>query len=164
MEVELADDDAGRRCAECHFDWTLGHDAAVALVAECGTLAARALSEPESATSPGWSRGEYLWHLVDVVRISAERIFGASIKPDLSVVAFDPDELASARRYAQQRLDVGLKSLGWSVRVWRETVAKVPVDTPYLHPELGAMTVADVVVLVAHEVHHHVRDMGGSHR
>jgi len=149
-------------CGACGFDWHLPPEHAMEAIRTLPSSAVLALLTTDVATShrtDQWSAGAYVWHLADVLRISAERFYGVGLDPSIPVVPFDQDELAAARRYELQRTDVAVRSLTWSVEEWLRVAATLDPDLPYLHPEFGELTVSDGFRLVAHEVHHHLRDI-----
>jgi hypothetical protein len=155
---------ASRTCGECGFSWATSTQDAISLVsaaphrfrAALGGCSERLTRTP---TVLPWAAVSYLWHLADVVRISAERLWALGHDPQAPVIAYDPDQLADARHYAQQSTIAGLWALERSTGDWLAAAATVHADDSYNHPEFGQLTVADVTRMIGHEVEHHAWDI-----
>jgi len=106
-----------------------------------------------------WSASLYLWHLVDLLRISNERLLTLINDPGRGITGFDENALAEARRYEQLSTAVGLISLRMAARDWAETVRHAPDEVTVSHPELGVLGALEIIRRTAHEVHHHVMDI-----
>lgn len=155
---------ASRSCPECGFSWAMSADAAISLVAAAPqrfhtALSARGEQLIRAPTVLPWAALSYLWHLADVVRISAERLWALSHDPQAPVIAYDPDQLADARHYAQQSTTAGLWALERSTSDWLAAVSTVHAHDQYHHPEFGQLTVTEVMRMIAHEVEHHAWDI-----
>jgi len=153
-----------RRCPECDFSWAISVGNAINLVAAAPTRLRMAFSASgeQLARTPTvlpWAAVSYLWHLADVLRICAERFWALSHDPEAAIVAYDSEQLAEARGYAQQSTAAGLWALERATGDWLAAAATVHVGDPYRHPEFGQLTVADVLRMIAHEVEHHARDI-----
>jgi hypothetical protein len=89
-------------CAECGFDWTMARQAAIGEVTQAPDVAAdslRRLQDPMRRTGERWSASMYVWHLVDLLRISSERLLTLIHDPGQGITGFDENILAEARRY-----------------------------------------------------------------
>jgi hypothetical protein len=155
---------APRTCPECGFGWATPAQNAISLVAAAPqrfrtALSGRAEQLIRTPTVLPWAAVSYLWHLADVVRISAERLWALGHDPQAPVIAYDPDQLADARHYARQSTAAGLWALERSAGDWLAAVATVRTRDSYHHPELGQLTVADITRLIGHEVDHHHWDI-----
>jgi DinB superfamily len=103
----------------------------------------------------------YVWHLVDVLRIGAERLLTLRLDPTRGIPCWDENLLAEARRYAQLSPGVGLAALEVAARQWLDTVAETP-DADIEHPQYGTLSTADLIRRNAHEVQHHLGDIRSS--
>jgi hypothetical protein len=106
-----------------------------------------------------WSACMYVWHLVDLLRISSERLLTLIHDPASGITGFDENMLAEARRYQQLSPAVGLIGLRMAAREWAEVVINAPTDASVTHAELGEMGALEIIRRTAHEVHHHVMDI-----
>lgn len=100
----------------------------------------------------------YVWHLVDVLRIGAERLLTIQLDPARGVPCWDENLLAQARRYRQLSPVVGLSSLNTAAQGWLRVAAQTPQATVE-HPQLGTLTTLDVIRRNAHEICHHLWDI-----
>jgi hypothetical protein len=94
-------DTYGHPCRECGYRWDLDPDDAAAVVADAVGSFREALGDGDgTARHPdlAWSAGEYVCHVVDNLRIWAERLAGATLGPARPVTVYDADLLATARR------------------------------------------------------------------
>lgn len=160
----MADTTPTSTCHECGFSWAAPAKDAIGLVAAAPQRFRTALSGRDerrirTPTALPWSACSYLWHLADVLRISAERFWALSHDPQAVIIAYDPDQLADARHYAQQSATAGLWALERSTGDWLAAAATVHSHDPYHHPEFGQLTVADVTRMIGHEVDHHAWDI-----
>jgi hypothetical protein len=109
---------------------------------------------------PGaWSPSEYLWHMVDVLRIGAERLWTLQLDPGNGVPCWDENELAAARRYAALSPAVGLRAYARAVEAWCESAESTPAEAETTHPELGTIGAQELIRRSAHECHHHLFDI-----
>lgn len=106
-----------------------------------------------------WSPAEYLWHMVDVIRIGTERLWIAMLDPDAGIPCWDADALADVRQYSALSPRVGLRALQEAVQSWRATAAQISPEVRVEHPEFGTLSAADIIRRNAHEVHHHLKDI-----
>src|SRR5579862_1222948 len=135
----------------------------------CGGPArvAGALSEvddPMRRAGARWSASMYLWHLVDVVRISAERLLTLEHDAEAGVPCWDENALALARRYDRLSAAVGAAMLELETQVWLDVANAAPLDVVVEHPLFGDLGALELVRRTAHEVHHHLRDVAESYR
>jgi hypothetical protein len=155
---------ARRKCQECGFSWAIPSQDATSLVAAApqrfhAALSGRSERLIRTPTVLPWAAVSYLWHLADVLRISAERFWALSHDPQAVIIAYDPDQLADARHYTQQSIAAGLWALERSTSDWLAAAAKVHEHDPYHHPEFGQLTAAQVMRMIGHEVEHHAWDI-----
>jgi hypothetical protein len=64
------------------------------------------------------STNEYLWHLVDVVRMGTERLWTVHLDPDVGLVCWDENELARVRQYSRLSEATGLRALREAANRW----------------------------------------------
>jgi DinB superfamily len=122
--------------------------------------AAFAAEGPGPVTIPdSWSPREYVWHLVDVVRLGTERLWTVRIDPSVGLVCWDENELARIRQYRQLSLTVGLKALREATETWTNEFPHVDVQAVIHHDPRRTMTAEDIVRRTAHELHHHSLDI-----
>jgi hypothetical protein len=154
-------------CAGCGFDWAgdlatcratvaSGPEAYAALVAL--HLDDGVLGNPGPPDAP-WSATEYLWHVVDVVRFGAERMWTLAFDPGFGVEPWDENRMAAARGYGRLSPAAGLRCLDGATRDWLDALAAVPDGRRTPHPEMGILTALDVARMNGHEVHHHRLDL-----
>jgi hypothetical protein len=153
----------GARCSECGFDWSIGVPDAIVLVAGSPERVRKLLEGAEDATkrpSPGvWSPNGYLWHLVDVLRIGAERLLTASLDPTAGIPCWDENALAEVRRYDSLSPKVGLSVYHSTVTDWVAIAEAAPPASSVAHARFGVVTAEDLVRRNAHEVEHHELDI-----
>jgi hypothetical protein len=151
------------RCAECDFTWTIAPQEAIAVVEGSATRLASLLEGAERATQrPAegvWSPSEYLWHLVDVLRIGRERLLTIATDPGAGIPCWDENALAEVRHYGALSPAVGLIAYVSAAAEWVATARTVSIEASVEHAQDGIMTAADIMRRNAHEVHHHELDM-----
>jgi hypothetical protein len=160
----MAPTTAPRTCPECGFSWATPPQDAISLVTAAPqryrtALAGHGEQPIRTPTVLPWAPISYLWHLADVLRISAERLWALSHDPQAPIIAYDPDQLADARHYARQSTAAGLWALERSTGDWLTEATTAHVGDPYHHPEFGQLTVADLTRMIAHEAEHHALDI-----
>ncbi|MGH3627529.1 MAG: DinB family protein [Sciscionella sp.] len=149
-------------CAECRFDWAVSATDAVASVAGCPETyeAALATAHPQAATEDGrWSAGMYLWHVVDVLRIGAERLWTISLDPAAGIPDWDENVLAAARDCSTLSIKVGLHALRQAVADWTATASATTPDLTIQHDLFGEIKALDILRRNVHEVKHHLLDI-----
>ena len=150
-------------CPECGFAWSVSPHEAVAVVAESPRRIAPLMDVPERVTkrpAPGvWSPSEYLWHLVDVLRIGRERLLTILLDPAAGIPCWDENDLAAARRYSLLSPTVGAVAYEDAVRDWLVVTKKVDAERSVQHPQYGTLTAGDIMRRNAHEVRHHEMDI-----
>ena len=115
---------------------------------------------PTASGRPGaWSPTEYLWHMVDVLRIGTERLWTLTIDPDAGVPSWDENDLAQVRRYGDLSLAVGLMAYGRAAEDWVTAAQDAFPDAQTTHSELGTITAVEVIRRNAHEAQHHLLDI-----
>lgn len=153
---------AAAACEECGFDWQCSRADAVAAVAEgprAASLAMASVADPTIADGDTWSASAYVWHLVDVLRIGAERLLTIAIDPGAGIPCWDEKALAADRRYELLSPAVGLLMLEAAALQWADAAESAPPEARTLHPEFGSVGADDIIRRNAHEVHHHVMDI-----
>jgi hypothetical protein len=149
-------------CAECGFDWTTDRQAATDETTQAPHAAEAAighLEDPMRRVGETWSASQYVWHLVDLLRISSERLLTLIHDPGSGITGFDENALTEARHYGQLSTAVGLISLRMAARDWAETARNAPAEANVTHDELGEMGALEIIRRTAHEVHHHLMDI-----
>lgn len=151
------------RCDECGFDWSISVDDSNALIAGAPARYASLLEgrDGSSAPTPGvWSPVAYVWHVVDVMRIGADRIWAARSDGSAVIVPYEQDELAAVRGYSALPQGSAVWALGRAAGDWSAASESADHGTPFRHPEMPAgTTLADHARRIAHEVHHHDLDI-----
>jgi len=109
-----------------------------------------------------WSASMYLWHLVDVVRISAERLLTLECDAKAGVPCWDEKALALARRYDRLSAAGGARMLELETQVWLDVANAAPLGVVVERPLFGDLGALGLVRRTAHEVHHHLRDVAES--
>lgn len=136
--------------------------AAMTVVAEAPAklrLDSGRLGRPPPA-SEVWSPAMYLWHLVDVLRIGAERLWTLALDPGAGVTCWDEQALARERHYAELSAVVGCRALGDAVATWMGAADQALASGALVaHPHFGELAAADVIRRNAHEVAHHLGDI-----
>lgn len=153
----------GNPCRGCGYKWSLSQEDAIALVRGIPEVV-RKLVERQDASRRhqelSWSINEYICHVGDNLRISAERLAGAAAGANRRVATYDQDLLAQARNYAQVPTEGALWSLERATRDWQEAIELASkADVVLEHPERGEQTVLDVCRNNAHDSHHHRWDI-----
>jgi hypothetical protein len=153
----------GDPCRECGYDWSIGVDDAIALISETprryGELVGGARGTTRGA-GLDWSIGAYVCHVVDNLRIWAERLAGIERGSRAEIAPYDADLLSQARRYESIAIEAALWSLGKASTEWAEAVAITRSrDLTLLHPERGELAVSDVIRTNAHDAFHHAWDI-----
>jgi len=150
-------------CAECGFDWTIPATGAVGVASEALTRIESLLDDAggsRAAAAPGgWSPSEYVWHLVDVVRMGTERLWTMRLDPGVGLVCWDENELARVRQYSMLSEVVGLTALREATDSWISVVPTVTLSDLIRHDERRSMTAEDVIRRTAHEIRHHALDI-----
>jgi hypothetical protein len=155
----------GPACEECGFGWGLDRQDAIDLVAQGPAAAAaalRGLPEPTRRAGPRWSASMYVWHLVDVLRIGTERLLTLTFDPERGIPCWDENALAADRRYQLLSPVVGPIVLRSAAREWVQAAQATPMTAEASHPEFGVLTALDIIRRAAHEVRHHLQDIGAS--
>jgi hypothetical protein len=111
--------------------------------------------------SLAWSVQAYVWHAGDNIRIWAERLAGSASGCGRSVVGYDQDDLAKARRYEAMPVGAALWSLARATADMREASRMVGDSGGVVieHQAMGSFTLADVTRQVGHDLHHHLGDV-----
>lgn len=154
----------GNPCRACGYEWPVSPELAVALVGEIPNRYAALLSWAtgrERHPDLEWTVGAYVCHVVDNLRIWAERLAGAGLGGgSTQVVSYDGEALASARGYASVSLPASLWSLRHAALDWRDAVLLASACGALLmHESRGEQTWSDVARNNAHDAFHHEWDI-----
>lgn len=150
-------------CRECGFTWASGLEPLTAwmrrLPDALEEVVARATGD-ERLPDLDWNVSAYVAHMADNTSIWAERLIAVARGADAHVTAYDPDLLATARRYN----DIALEGSRWSLRLavdrWLDAVREADdADVVVLHAERGEMQLSNVVASNVHDAHHHLWDL-----
>ena len=150
------------RCAECGYDWAEPVETLVAGVRESPQRYRDLFGEgdgPRSRDDGVWSPREYLWHVVDVLRYGAERLWSLSLDPGAGLMPWDERVALSVRDASPMSAVVGLRAMERAADEWLRAAAETPAGVTAEHPELGPMDRDDVVRRNAHEIVHHALDI-----
>jgi hypothetical protein len=156
-------DTFGNPCRECGFDWSQAHDAANAVVVAAPAVIG-ALFDGRDGRQRGagleWTAAGYVCHVGDSIRVWSERLASVALGDGTLVGEYDQDVLAEARHYDQVGVRGALWSLERAVLDWSAAV-ELASTTGFTmaHPEVGEMSLHDVVLIRAHDVTHHTRDV-----
>lgn len=153
----------GDPCMECGFEWSITFDDALAAV-RLAPAQFRAYLSGAAGTERHpdlhWSVAAYVCHVVDNLRIWAERLAGITSGAGSDVAAYDQELLATARDYEQVKLSAALWSMDRSVADWLSAVEQARVcDVVLRHSERGEINPVDVVRTNAHDTCHHGWDI-----
>jgi hypothetical protein len=153
----------GDPCRVCGFDWATSEADARALIDGAPQRYAGLIGEHDGRSrDPGleWTACGYVCHVADSLRVWAERVANVALGDHGPVAEYNQDALAAARSYDRIGVRGALWSLGRAVSDWRAALELVDRDEfVMIHRELGAMTARDVVLIRAHDVHHHASDV-----
>lgn len=117
------------------------------------------IADPLQSRGAQWSPSMYLWHLVDVIRIGAERLLALQLDPSNGIPCWDEKLLAEARRYERLSPIVGLAVLGEAVDRWLEIERGTSATVTVAHPLYGDLSALDLARRNAHEICHHTWDI-----
>lgn len=153
----------GQPCRQCGFDWSLGPEEAVAMIAEAPAAVESRVQlgrGDERRAAGGWSVSEYVSHVSDNLRYWAERIQAARLAGVQEVVGYDPDDLARVRGYATLPVEAALWSLRVSCATWVPVMRAALQDmVPLRHATRGQLAAEDIARNNSHDQFHHLWDM-----
>lgn len=152
----------GDPCRECGFVWTLDLRTARDLVE--GADARLAVLRDFPATTPvlprgTWGAAGYVAHLADSVRIWAGRLAATSLDPAAAIVTYEEGALGAIMGYASASIEGSLWTLTRAIGDWKAARSLAGCGVHLDHPEQGLLTVDEVQAILAHEVHHHSKDL-----
>src|SRR5437764_4906459 len=152
------------QCAECGFAWDTTILDGLRII-ERLPQDIRELAETredalfERPAPQVWSPNEYIWHLAEIFRVSAEWMHDIRTQDHPTHYAVDTDALAALRGYNRLPLQTGLWSLEQSSRLFiAEAAVTQPTRTCYYH-DWQDVTAAQVVAFLTHEAVHHLFDL-----
>jgi hypothetical protein len=149
---------------DCGFDWSTPPLACLRIIGELPAQA-RAVLEPAGEAArrrpdpTTWSSHEYLWHLVDAFRISAEWIHDVRVLDQSTHYQPDNDKLADGRHYANLSLETGLWSLEQATRLFIQEAAMTDPTRVCHYADWKDVTAGDIMSFLAHEAVHHLWDI-----
>jgi hypothetical protein len=151
-------------CAECGFAWDTpvldGLRAIERLPQDVRTLiATRDNALLERPAPEVWSPHEYIWHLADIFRLSAEWMHDIRTLDHPTHYAVDTDALAALRGYSRLPLETGLWSLEQSCGLFIAEAAVTEPTRPCYYHDWQDVTAAQVVSFLTHEAVHHLFDL-----
>jgi hypothetical protein len=152
----------GQPCRECGFSWDTDLEGATAIVAGAGDRYRHLLagaSGTERHPDLGWSVTAYVCHVVDNLRIWAERVAGIALGGPRSVAGCDEDALGDVRRYEDISLPAALWALPRAADDWLTAVRMAPPGLAMEHSAFGELTLLAAVLLTAHDTDHHAWDV-----
>ena len=153
----------GDPCRECGFTWAMRPTDAIVYVEQLPGLYSNLIGFSDGRSRHpdlAWTSGEYVCHVVDNLRIWAERLAAAARGSTAPIGAYDSDLLRAARQYDAVPIEGALWSLGPAVDTWRSAVDLARVMSPLLHhPQRGPLEVDDIILSNAHDSHHHAWDI-----
>ncbi len=156
----------GDPCRGCGFDWSVDPAAAIEIVARTPHRYAALLAHVDGHQRHpdlDWTAGAYVCHVVDNLRIWAERVAGAALGGNTSVTGYDQDLLAEARHYPGVSLPGALWSLERAAHAWEEAMELgLREGVVLLHDQRGEQRVEDVARNNAHDACHHGWDISRS--
>jgi hypothetical protein len=153
----------GDPCEICGFLWSTSDEDAqrfiVGTVERFTALIAERDGQVRHAALE-WNVSGYVSHVADSLRVWAERLASVALRDPGPVAEYNQEELARARGYDA----IGIKGALWSLRRavgdWQAAVDLITRHQGTMtHAELGTMTLRDVVIIRAHDVHHHEFDI-----
>lgn len=153
----------GDPCRVCAFEWSIAVSDARAVISTAPTRFSEVIGEHDGhgrCRELEWTAGGYVCHVGDSLRVWAERVANVALGDAGPVAEYNQDALAVARSYAKVGVRGALWSLGRAVNDWNAALELVDGDNFAMsHPELGVMTILDVILIRAHDVHHHAHDV-----
>lgn len=158
----LYDGDEPDVCGECAFDWGMSFEAALLLVKTSpGRYEAWLVGADGMAPRPdgSWNATAYVWHLVDFSRSWTERWYQIIDEPGSTLIGWDPDELADLRGYRSLPTGAALRALRPAVTHLVDATTEAGPDAGFNHGDWGSGDVGDATIWIAHEFHHHERDV-----
>lgn len=153
----------GKPCRACGYEWPTSWEAALPVIAgvheRYGALLSGATGN-ERHPELEWTVGAYVCHVVDNLRIWAERLAGAGLGGTTEVASYDGEALASARGYAFVSLAGALWSLRNAAQEWQDAVRLASAcQVVLVHDARGEQRWSDVVRNNAHDAFHHEWDI-----
>jgi hypothetical protein len=113
----------------------------------------------QRAVDLDWDARAYVCHVVDNLRIWAERLASATNGSPQPIGTYDAELLAAGRNY-RLPLTGALWSLADAIATWDRAVARARRgNLTLLHPQRGTLGLIDVASANAHDAYHHVWDV-----
>ena len=155
---------SNERCTECGFAWDTPILDSFRIIEQLprdlrGVIEAGGDAVHQRPAPDVWSPNEYLWHLADLFRLSAEWMHDIRALDHPTHYAIDTDALTALRGYNRLPVETGLWSLEQSCRLFIEEAAVTdPARICHYH-DWQDVTAGQVVGFLAHEAVHHLFDV-----
>lgn len=149
-------------CPECGFPWTIEDDVVDAVLLDAPGRIAHAFggrAGPRWMNDGSWSPREYLWHVIDVIRISTEHLWTLALDPDAGLMRWQQLDAMTMRHQSPKSVAVGLKILDVVAREWVHAHGQAPPDISTWHPERGWVDRLALARWTGHEAIHHELDI-----
>lgn len=155
-------EDPPAQCPECAFEWNCTFAEALETIGGGPDAIAVSLANKDGMieqSDGSWNATAYVWHLTDLARSWSERWVQIRQDPGSKLVGFDPDGLATARNYRQLPTAPAVWAVRSAVVSLLEETSLLEPESEFLHGDWGPGTVADAMRWLAHEFHHHSKDI-----
>jgi hypothetical protein len=153
----------GDPCRVCGFDWSMSEPDARALIESAPERYTDLIGDSDGRDRHPdleWTTGGYVCHVADSLRVWAERLANVALADAGPVAEYNQEELAVARSYGTVGVRGALWSLGRAAGDWQAALQLADgSELVMTHSELGKMTIRDVTLIRAHDVHHHAQDV-----
>lgn len=149
-------------CGECGYAWDTTPGEAITLIETSPGRYRAAVEGMDGMTEPddgSWNATAYVWHLADLARSWAERWHQVRAEPGSRLIGWDPDALAEVRGYRSLPTAPALWALQRAVEDLVAATADAGLDGLFLHSDWGHGDIADAMVWLGHEFHHHEGDV-----
>lgn len=153
----------GDPCRDCGYRWDLTPQEAVTLVTEVPgrfTALVEGAEGTERHPDLGWTVAGYVQHVADNLLGWGAGLAAALAGWEGEYVSAAPDDVAAVKRYDAVPLPAALWSLEQAARAWGEVAPPAAdADVVLHHSRRGRLAATAVLRAVAHDAHHHARDV-----
>jgi|SRR5579875_1539857 len=151
-------------CPECGFDFATETAEGLRIISrlpeDAGGIAESmgdaVYRRPEEGV---WSANEYVWHLADTLRLSAEWLHDMRVREHPTHYAVDNDAMAAVRGYNKLPVALGLWSLAEASPLFIDQAVRCDPTRTCYYSEWRDVTAAEVVSFLTHEAVHHIHDL-----